>query len=543
MRQSAALRLALPLLVLGLSSSVQTAPVLTTLTPASAPPGAVITVGGTALEGAVVIWAAGTPDEQPLPTSLGGTLFTIPRNATAKPYQVAIQDASGRSQSIAFTVAGTARALDPRIDHVNPLDVTDGGNTQSVSSLYVQGANIDVGAVVELDGVEVATVTHQALYGNAYGVDESELGYPVRHYVALAAVTPALPAGTTVSVRVRNLDGRRSEPTPYSVPAATTALDSDGDALPDQWEAAGHDSNGDGQTDVDPYRRDLLVEIDVMDNVVYPLSPNAIGAVRTMFAMAPVMNPYTASGIHLVVELGEVPSSPKVVFDLPDVIVASGVTRFSDIRNAHFGRKAMGDRYHYVLWAREIELAGKGISDQVAGGTGDDVLIGLDASGPSFQTVRSQAELLAHELGHNLGLRHGGLDDDEHNPSHWSVMSYTWVLRTGYGKLHRIKRATCLPFYYAAAGQTEPGHTVPSQVGLVIGYSAGSAGRVTEGLLDEQKGVCAHPLDWDQDGAFDTTIDTDPVDANDDGDETDTLDDFAAWRALRFNGPATNGEL
>ncbi len=30
-----------------------------------------------------------------------------------------------------------------------------------------------------------------------------------------------------------------------------------------------------------------------------------------------------------------------------------------------------------------------------------------------------------HELGHNLGLRHGNIDHDNYKPNHLSIMSYS----------------------------------------------------------------------------------------------------------------------
>src|SRR5207249_1535359 len=40
-------------------------------------------------------------------------------------------------------------------------------------------------------------------------------------------------------------------------------------------------------------------------------------------------------------------------------------------------------------------------------------------------TTDQQAGTLMHEIGHNLGLRHGGGDNDNCKPNYRSVMSYT----------------------------------------------------------------------------------------------------------------------
>jgi hypothetical protein len=549
MRRSSCLRLCLIVLSLGLlPAEVRTAPTFTGLTPSGGRPRSLVAINDPNVEYGKVIWDAGQSDERAIATNLGVTMFSVPADAEPGQHPVVIEDGSGRSAPMLFSVAGTPLAATaPRIDHVMPLDaeVDEGGLV--VTALYVQGANFDVGAVVEINGTEVATVAHQALRGNLHGVPEADLGYPIHHYLSLVAVPAPLTSGMKLSIAVRNADGAQSAAVTYVVPASQQALDSDGDALPDVWELAGHDANGDGLSDTDTHRRDVFVELDVMIGVQYPLAPASLDAVRAMFTAAPMLNPYSPNGINLVIDSsGTVPSWSKVVFDVPGVTVTPGggvATAFSTLKAAHFGHASLGNAYHYALWVQDIELAGSGISDQTPGGTGDDIIIGLDSSDVSYQTVRSQAEILAHEIGHDLGQRHGGLTDDTYNPNYWSVMSYTWVLRTGASSLQRLWWATCLPFYYGVAGRIEPGHALPEQVGLAIDYSAGMAKRIVEGRLDEQKGVCRHPVDWDHDGVFDTVVQSTLIDVNDNGTTTDSVDDFANWPALRFDGPVKNGEI
>ncbi len=48
-----------------------------------------------------------------------------------------------------------------------------------------------------------------------------------------------------------------------------------------------------------------------------------------------------------------------------------------------------------------------------------------------------------HELGHNLGLRHGGMDDLNCKPNYLSVMNYflpdRWALGTQRGRFHQLQ--------------------------------------------------------------------------------------------------------
>lgn len=89
---------------------------------------------------------------------------------------------------------------------------------------------------------------------------------------------------------------------------ATT--DSDGDALPDQWELLGYDRDDDGTIDVDlpamgadPNHKDLFVEIDWMTN--HQLDNAAIQQIVTALAQSPAVgNPDGRSGIALHVDNG-----------------------------------------------------------------------------------------------------------------------------------------------------------------------------------------------------------------------------------------------
>src|SRR5262249_9209021 len=76
--------------------------------------------------------------------------------------------------------------------------------------LYVQGADIDVGAVVTIGGVDVPTAAHRALRNDLYGMDPNALGYPIYHYVSLLAAPGTQAPGSTIMVAVRNLGGQTS---------------------------------------------------------------------------------------------------------------------------------------------------------------------------------------------------------------------------------------------------------------------------------------------------------------------------------------------
>jgi hypothetical protein len=180
---------------------------------------------------------------------------------------------------------------------------------------------------------------------------------------------------------------------------------------------------------------------------------------------------------------------------------------------------------------------------------GDDVVLGLGGQ-TTYNSERTRAEMLAHELGHNLGQRHGGSNHEQlFNPNYWSVMSYTWVLRTDISDNERKWAVTCLPLYYAKAHETEPDYQVPMTVGRVFNYSAGMARNVVENdnSLDEATGVCGHEVNWNEDDTPSTghpvVVTALSMDANDNDVENETIKDFANWPALLFDGPRRNGTV
>jgi hypothetical protein len=85
--------------------------------------------------------------------------------------------------------------------------------------------------------------------------------------------------------------------------------------------------------------------------------------------------------------------------------------------------------YHRMISGRKYD-----------GGTSSGISRGIGASDfvetlNSGHTTAVRAGTIMHELGHNLGLRHGNIDHDNYKPNHLSIMSYSnqfdWLLKGG----------------------------------------------------------------------------------------------------------------
>jgi hypothetical protein len=539
----------------------------------SGPPHHLVLVEGTYLPGSEVVWDAGKPGaERVLPSGFfGGEMFSVPPDATPGPHAVAIRNAYGQSAALTFEVtAPLAPFGPPRIDHVTILDAQFSA-TDVTASLYLSGANFDVGSVVHAEtsptgassqAKPLATAAHKGAHTNLFGVAPGELGYPICHVLSLVTLAGAQPAGALLKLIVRNLDGQESAPFVFTLPTTAATLDSDGDALLDSWETGGYDENGDGTIDADlsslgarPYRRDILLELDVMSTVQYAPDAASLDAARAMFAAAPVLNPLDADGINLIVLPGAIASAADTVVFMPagsggpDSPDANGQVTFGSLKNQFFDHAKAGRIVHYGIWAHQ--MAGplrSGRSDIDKFNTrwaGDDFLVSIDAFPKTYQTTRSQAEILVHELGHNLGQRHGGLRDDDFVANHSSVMSYSSAMRTSWSSdAVRVKYPTCGPLYYGQKGATEPNGTMPPSFGSVPAYSSGMTRTLDEQNLNELAGVCGPPVNWDGVNGLSPSVSGNVnVSASGAAVPGEIVSDFANWPALVFDGPALDGWL
>ena len=190
--------------------------------------------------------------------------------------------------------------------------------------------------------------------------------------------------------------------------------DTDGDALPDGWEVHGHDFIDLKELGADPLRKDIFVEIDYMTG--FEPDAGALDDVVDAFANAPVSNPDGSTGITLHLDVDDhVGLDP----DLNPVWVD-----FDTIKNANFNQKRAAI-FHYCLFASQYD--GGGSSGRSRGIGGYDFLVTLGAPGWA-NTPAQQAGTFMHELGHNLGLRHGGGDNVHRKPNYLSVMNYNFQL-------------------------------------------------------------------------------------------------------------------
>jgi hypothetical protein len=191
--------------------------------------------------------------------------------------------------------------------------------------------------------------------------------------------------------------------------------DTDGDSIPDGWEVNGHDWVDYPSMGADPLRKNMFVECDYMQGQK-PLDA-AIQDVVDAFADAPVSNPDGSTGIDLHVEIDRQVTR--------DTNLSPVWTEFDAIKNTNFSsrrRKA----FHYCVFA--VNYNGGGSSGISRGIQAADFVVSLGSFTGGVGTRQQQAGTFMHELGHNLGLRHGGSDNTHRKPNYLSVMNYAFQM-------------------------------------------------------------------------------------------------------------------
>lgn len=207
--------------------------------------------------------------------------------------------------------------------------------------------------------------------------------------------------------------------------------DSDGDGLLDSWEISGVPytaQNGSTQyftlPDADPEHKDLYVELDVRSGQSF--SNTSIELLEQAFASAPLPNPDGSDGVNLHILKDE------SNLTIPQVWQTDGCwpNDFDAKRTSYFGTSAeRSDPNHEALLDAKAKayrycIAAHSADNHIGGcgqTPGDNFVIFVGS--PAYND-ENKAAVFMHELGHNLGLRHGGGDSVNGKPNYPSVMNY-----------------------------------------------------------------------------------------------------------------------
>jgi hypothetical protein len=189
---------------------------------------------------------------------------------------------------------------------------------------------------------------------------------------------------------------------------------------------------------------DIFVQLDWMADSTHShaLSAAAIQTVVTAFAKSPYKSRTGSVGINLHVDAGPTSimnfatnqtwgalSRARQLTEVTN-LGAGGLnnyswTAFDAIKNAVGGFKSTGRAaiFRYAISAHLISnLTNSGIARTTPG---SDFIVSLAAFSLTPTTLQ-QALTFMHELGHNLGLKHGGGDGVNNKPNYISIMNYSF---------------------------------------------------------------------------------------------------------------------
>lgn len=315
-----------------------------------------------------------------------------------------------------------------------------------------------------------------------------------------AASTPAGPGGgpTLRCVPATDTDGDRLPDAletgtgTYAHAAATgtspAVVDTDVDGLDDGDEVLGSLAGLDLRAlGTRPTQPDLLLEVDWLTGFQNPacgtpnLTPQASWFVNAVAGFAQLDLPTSGggTGVKLIVDRGQ-----GGVFTggnaIPHATGDAGVPPESagDLMAAHLAANRVGYFHHSVVPVR-ISVGGALSTRPIASVGGAEFWLPLGCSAP---TPSVMAEYVMHELGHNLGLRHGGTEATNYKPSYNSIMNYR---------------------YAQGLDLDCDDYSDPPPAGR-LGFSSGTRPPIDENHVVEAHGVCGTvPYDLDGDGSID----------------------------------------
>jgi parallel beta-helix repeat protein len=235
-------------------------------------------------------------------------------------------------------------------------------------------------------------------------------------------------------------------------------VDTRGDGIADAWINKGIDFDMTGSSiltlpGASLTRMNLFLQMDVMSGVIGNgvSIQNVFNKVATAFSNAPVTSPMGGFGVNLQIDPAWGPQT------VPFAANYTGPwSEFEVAKDAAFGpglndvqKKAAAMVYRYGIFINHFgndsstglaeativsnKNAPNGLGYEALGG--NEFMVALPSNTWSFSptplntvTEDDLAGTMMHELGHTLGLMHGGNSLDNYKPNYYSVMNYTWQM-------------------------------------------------------------------------------------------------------------------
>ena len=311
----------------------------------------------------------------------------------------------------------------------------------------------------------------------------------------------------------------------------TCTTDADADGIPDCSEVSGSTFAGMPlyEWGARTGQKDIFIEVDYMDSTNGGAQSADEGITPRQEALQNVVDAFSAQGIAVHFDVGDLydqnSGTDPVDFDLGggeevpfvDAMTFSTSPSVYDYKLNYMDYSRM-QIFHYLIFVNT--QSGASGSSGLAELNGNDLIVSLgewslDSTivANENELINYQASTLMHELGHNLGLKHGGDDDTNDKPNYFSIMNYTYQLyglsETGNNEGDRFYLA-----YYYNGGSPDadcfvwPLNKSSTTTDFIMDFSHGDSVSINSASVNETLGL--------------GQISSDGVDYNCDGDVTDT---------------------
>ena len=347
--------------------------------------------------------------------------------------------------------------------------------------------------------------------------------------------------------------------TPGGANDVTCNTDADNDGIPDCSEVSGSTFAGLPLYDwgARTGQRDIFIEVDYMDATDGGAQSADEGIIPHKDALQMVVDAFAAQGIAIHFDVGNLHDNASGLdpsdFDLgggEEVPFFDGISFDpADARANLYDYKRDYMEYsrlqvfHYLLFANSQNLDGSGGSSGLAEINANDLIVSVgnwnlntSSTANTNRLVNYQASTIMHELGHNLGLLHGGDENDNYKPNYISIMNYLYQLnglptigtdegdRVYYSSNFHNQSGTC----YSSLSNSNTTST------FKMDYSHGNAVSFNFAAINETLGLGqtgSSNVDFDCDGDDTETSVTMP-DGN--GDLSGTITDYDDWSNLNL---------
>lgn len=341
--------------------------------------------------------------------------------------------------------------------------------------------------------------------------------------------------------------------------------DSDGDGLPDEWETNGVDIDGDGVIDLhleqmgaDPNVPDVFVEIDWMyqpkiEGSFFGIKyekQKEINLKPSAEALKMVYEQFKAHGINLHLDAGsdsidyvtgkqwgELSGANSIEY-VDMLNLGSNYENWNQYAINNFSR-ARWNVFRYAMFINKFDEQGhSGLAENLPG----QFFLIADVDGWISGNNTSLAGTFMHELGHTLGLHHGGDEDVNNKVNYLSIMNYLFQT-TGLVGTNEINYSD---YELPAIDEENLDENVGiDPEGLTAGKSIGTKWKYNKKMLFWTKvkdgsdtSIAKKALDYNQNGKLETGLN---IDLNGD-EETKYAKSINDWQYLTYAGGLIGGQ-